>query len=167
MAARPSATGSIDSDQKEGVGTHMHIIGSGRDAFLEFLRNLTPQALLFSAGIVVLSLIKRPLFAVANIGYWALVVGLLLVVFLAAAANTWKFFDNAFSGSAWARTTMRRIRRLESFPRKRSWMFLVSSWRFKRVLFLEFFVAVAVVYSCLIAVLSMATHNTLRSLGAH
>jgi hypothetical protein len=144
----------------------MHIVGSGRDAFLEFLRNLTPQALLLSAGIIILSLIKRPYMSWANFGYWLLFASLLSIVFLAATANTWKFLDNAFSGSSWARKTTRRIKSRAAKPHRRSLLFLLATWRYKRVMFWEFTVAVAIIYACLIATLSMATHNTMRSLGA-
>ncbi|RMH94395.1 hypothetical protein EBB59_01475 [Lysobacter pythonis] len=143
----------------------MHILGPGRDAFLEFLRNLTPQALLFSAAIVVLSQIKPPVLAMANAGRALLVLGLLSIALLAAHANVGKFLDNAFSGSSRARKTTRRIKRMEPAFRRRFLLLLIAGWRYRRISFLEFFVAVAVVYSCLVAVLLMAVYNVLKLLG--
>ncbi len=143
----------------------MHIIGNGRDAFLDFLRNLTPQAFLGAAAIVVLSLIHQPWLSWRNVGYALLTLALLAIVALAASANTSRFLDGAFSSSRWGARTLRLIKRAELRPLRRSWMFLIAAWRNRRVMFIEFVVAISVMYACLFAVLLMATHTALSALG--
>lgn len=80
----------------------MHIVNKGRDAFLEFLRNLTPQAFLSAASIILLTKVGDPWWGWPHIGTLAASVGLGGVVLLAVAANMWKFLDNAFSAAPWA-----------------------------------------------------------------
>lgn len=143
----------------------MHIIGTGRDAFLDFLRNLTPQAFLGASSLVVLSLIQKPWLSWRDAGYTFLVLALTAIVLLAVYANTSRFLDGAFSGSRWGGRTLRRIKARESGALRRSYMFLWAAWRYRRIMFFEFVVAVTVMYSCLFAVLIMATRTALGALG--
>lgn len=143
----------------------MHIVGSGRDAFLDFLRNLTPQAFLGASSIVALSLVRQPWLTWQNAGYGSLALVLAAILLLAASANTSRFLDGAFSASRWGSRTLQRIKAREHRAWRRSYLFLRAAWRYRRIMFFEFVVAVAVMYSCLFAVLIMATRTALSALG--
>jgi len=140
----------------------MHITSAGRDAFLDFLRNLTPQAFLAAADIFVLATVKQPWRSWANAGYLALAVALGAIVLLAVSANTSRFLDQAFSQSKWGRRSMKVIKSRHGGAARRSVAFLDSALRRRPILFVEFVVAVCVMYASLFAVLIMAT-NTARS----
>jgi hypothetical protein len=142
----------------------MHITGKGRDAFLDFLRNLTPQAFLGASSIVVLSFIRKPWDRWENYGFGLLALSLVAIVLLAASANMSRFLDNAFSESTWGRRTLRVIKARESSAWKQAYLFLEATWQRRRVMFVEFVVAVSIIYLSVFAVIVMATRTALSAI---
>lgn len=143
----------------------MHITSTGRDAFLDFPRNLTPQAFLAAAGVLVFASIKLPWLSRANAGYIVLGAALAAIVLLAVSANTSRFLDQAFSQSKWGQRTMRIIKQRHQGALRRSVAFLQAASKRRPILFVEFVAAVTVTYASLFAVLVMALSTGRSALG--
>lgn len=75
----------------------MFILGIGRKAFLEFLRNLTPQILFFSVGFVGGSKLVIPSFDPSNAGQTIICFILLGIALCAAWANGSLFLSESIT----------------------------------------------------------------------
>ena len=75
----------------------MFILGAGRKAFLEFLRNLTPQILFFSLGFVGGSKLVIPSFDLSNAGQTIICFVFLGIAVCAAWANGSLFLSESIT----------------------------------------------------------------------
>ena len=127
----------------------MHILGAGRSAFLEFLRNLTPAALLASIAFL---LWFRLDFTSIDLSNWSTTVaffGCALTAALAFWANVWSFLDNAFTPIPKLDRAMRYLRRRELSNVARLKALATLTWRAKPTIVIEAVLAVIVVYAAL------------------
>ena len=88
----------------------MHILGAGRAAFLEFLRNLTPMVLLTSIAFVTWAQLD---FSRWDPGNWktTVIFGICLTTAaLSFVANLWGFLDNALAFPLGLERAIRRLR---------------------------------------------------------
>lgn len=81
------------------------LFGETRAAFLEFLRNLTPQILLFSIASILASRLdlNRFSFVWADVMNTLPFLSVLFIFFAAAAANTSLFIEKAATSADWAK----------------------------------------------------------------
>lgn len=85
------------------------LLTTGKGAFLEFLRNLTPQILLFSIAIVMASKLDLNKFDLSN--FWGTLPFLMVIgVFLCAAiANMLMFFEKSCESLDWVNDESKRL----------------------------------------------------------
>ncbi|QNH12146.1 hypothetical protein [Xanthomonas sp. SI] len=142
----------------------------GRNSFLEFLRNLTPQVLLVSASIFMADIYTTHPGSIK--GWLAAILGVLLLAILLVAmlSNMWQFMDNiAWHGAAEPAECAGTYPADESGPADgkrlgRIWRKLkkivITDWR-KSIARLA---AIMVIYAALIAVLITSARNTLKAI---
>ena len=142
----------------------MHILNAGRGAFLEFLRNLTPQVLMLS---LIFIWSRQFNFRELDIGNaWNTIVFFLFVaVFaLAAIANSLHFMDSALSSTDWLETEAARIRTEEVTLWQRLLMLAKTITLKKPVLLIEMIVAMLVVQIGLLAMITSGILSAVRLL---
>ena len=140
----------------------MHLLSkNGRTALLTFLRNLTPQALLLSVGLV-LYIRWTSTHAIAEI---VLAACTLTVVLMAIIANLDEFLDSAFSQSEAIAGQLGAVKKDEPSVAKRIWKVLKFIAREKPITLIEVLIAFFVIYIAMIAVLYTAIHAAARSVG--
>ena len=125
----------------------MHILGAGRSAFLEFLRNLTPAVLLTSLAVL---LWARLDFRNIDYGNWVPTMaffGCALTAALAFYANVSAFLDHAFSPAPGLDKAMRRLRKRGHPTRSLLSALVALTWRRQRVVFFEVVLVLVVVYA--------------------
>jgi hypothetical protein len=123
----------------------MHLLGKGRLALLEFLRNLTPMVLMGAISLVMWARLDFRRWDWSN---WSSTVIFYLCLFtalLSLAANISNFLDHAFSPLGFDRALSRLKRRKHSGKKLLMAMALLT-WRRKPIVIVEAFVAIAVVY---------------------
>ena len=138
--------------------SRMHGASFNRDAFLEFLRNLTPQALLCTAAIVVFSSLKYD----DSFGDFIRVsVGLILIVIviLAALANMWKFIDGSSMGQRWAKKVWSNIRKEQSSNAHGILLFLRILVCRRPLFLINYILALVFIYICFAMVLVMSVNS--------
>jgi hypothetical protein len=127
----------------------MHILGSGRGAFLEFLRNLTPAILMASISFLMWFQLD---FRRVNLSNWVYTMAFYICAFtavLAFLANMSAFLDNAFVPPLVLDRAIRRLKLRGHSNSKVVRAMVTLVWRVKPMVFLEVVVAVVVVYSAL------------------
>ena len=72
----------------------MHLLKNGRAAFLDYLRNLTPQALLFTMAVLASNRLELTCCYWENAGQTALFLFFMLIGFAAVWANASVFIEN-------------------------------------------------------------------------
>ena len=127
----------------------IHILGAGRSAFLEFLRNLTP-CFLFASVALFLSL--RLDFTRFDLRNWAPTFAFgvcALVSALAFFANLSGFLDNALGPSHRLERAVRRLRLRGAQPRQIGAALLILKLRMQPGIVVQLLIAVLVVYAAL------------------
>ena len=139
----------------------MHILGPGRAAFLEFLRNLTPAVLMASIAFL---LWARLDFKRIDLSNWAITMAFFvctLTALLSFFANVSTFLDHAFGPPLGLERAMRRLRRRGHSGGTLLGALVTLTWRGRPVVFLEAMVVMLVVYAGLfvgvVSALSAAT----------
>jgi len=127
----------------------MHLLGSGRSAFLEFLRNLTPATLVTGIAIVLWSGLDFRRIDLSNWQVTLAFYGCASTAILAFFANISAFLDAAFSVPLGLDRAIRRLRRRGHSGGVLLHAYLVLIWRAKPVVFLEAVIAILIVYACL------------------
>ena len=142
----------------------MHILGAGRSAFLEFLRNLTPTVLLVSATVF---LHARLDFTRIDLSNWVLTLsffGCLATAFLSMVANIFNFVDAAFGPPFDYARALRRLSRRGHGVRTLAAAMIPLTWRNRRQAFLEAIVALMVVHAALFGAAISATNAATSAL---
>ncbi|MGY3265566.1 hypothetical protein [Lysobacter sp. HA35] len=133
----------------------------GRRHLLEFLRNLTPQALLLSTAIVLFSLWrKHP----DQYVYLVLVVTTSFLCLVASIANADNFLDNAFSEGAAIVLERDRLRAAFGPGGVTGWQILLYVWKEKPVTLVELVIAIVFLYSALAAMVLAAVSAAAKAL---
>jgi hypothetical protein len=140
----------------------MHLLSkNGRTALLTFLRNLTPQALLLSVGLL---LYVR--WRTSHVALDAVLAGSVFVVLvMAIVANLDEFLENAFSQSNEIAAHLGAVKEQEPSVLKRIWRVLRFIGKEKPVTLVELVVAFFVIYMAVLAVLHSAVQAVARSVG--
>ena len=125
----------------------MHLLGPGRAAFLEFLRNLTPMILL--ASISLLTWVQLD-FKRIDFSNWMLTAAFYVCAVTASLsfyANVSAFMDNGFISPLDLTRALRRLR-LRGHSKLRVLGGMVAlTWRVKKTIFLEAFFGLLVIYA--------------------
>lgn len=125
----------------------MHILGSGRAAFLEFLRNLTPMILLTSISLVTWVQLD---FTRIDLSNWVLTAAFYIctvTALLAFYANVSAFMDNGFISPLDLTRAARRLRLRGHSRLKILGGMAALTWRVKKAIFLEAFFGLLVIYA--------------------
>lgn len=131
----------------------MQLFGpAGRRALLEFLRNLTPQILLFSSAIILFISSQRA-DAKSPLVLQVLGVGLIFIWFVAFLSNFENFLESAFSDSRFIGAEKKRILLTEKGALKLICALLGSIATHSKVTFVELVLALIVIYGSALAVL--------------
>lgn len=139
----------------------MHILGAGRGAFLEFLRNLTPSVLMASIALLLWSRLD---FTRVDLSNWATTLAFFvctLTTVLSFFANISAFMDNAFGPSLGLERAIRRLRRRGHSTPTLLRALVAMTYRGRPLVFLEAVLVMLVVYAALfvgvISAISAAT----------
>jgi hypothetical protein len=139
----------------------MHILGLGRAAFLEFLRNLTPMVLMASIALLTWAQLD---FRRVDLSNWLLTMAFYVCALTAAlslCANTSAFLDNAFVPPLGLERAGRRLKRRGHSKVTLFRAMVTLTWRVKPAVFLEGVMALLVVYASLfVGVLSAISAAT-------
>jgi hypothetical protein len=112
----------------------MHLLGVGRQAFLEFLRNLTPQILLLTLSLALWTQLNFRQFDISNWGSTLAFYSCVLTWLLAVIANMMQFIEN-YSSTALAPLDVRMAkarRRLPNVASRKAFLWR-SIKRFRRL----------------------------------
>ncbi|CAN7759665.1 hypothetical protein [Variovorax sp. LjRoot178] len=142
----------------------MHILGAGRAAFLEFLRNLTPMVLLTSIAFVTWAQLD---FSRWDPGNWktTVIFGICLTTAaLSFVANLWGFLDNALAFPLGLERAIRRLRLRGHPPRMLLWALVRLTLRAKPLVFVEAALAIVVIYGAMVAATMSASSVALTVL---
>jgi hypothetical protein len=142
--------------------------GEGRAAFLEFLRNLTPQILFLTLTILFGERLDTSHFQLTPEGFKnALPLVACSLVFLGAfMANTTKFVDSSLSSSAPMRIQVGRIQGRGLSAHRHTWELLKAAWEFNKKAFFELVLVFLLVEASFIGVYAMALHGAISAIRA-
>jgi hypothetical protein len=143
----------------------MHLLNDGRAAFLEFLRNLTPQAVILSIAIVSGMKLDFTRINLANTGP-TLIFWLLVAIWgMAAWANNSLFLEKSLI-SVRPISRASRLFSLQGLTGIRlTGANLAYSWRNKRIIFIELVVLMVIVEFGLVVVAVSAIFSASSILG--
>lgn len=141
----------------------MYLLNEGRGNFLEFLRNLTPQA-----GLLALAFVdgSRMDFSRVDFRNWPsmfVLVSLLLIWTLAAWANGSLFFERSLVRVSRLERGLRRLAR-RGIRFRFGYLAVVLAWRYQRRLFLEIVLVMLILEFGLVMVVTAAAASALNLL---
>lgn len=128
----------------------MHILGAGRSAFLEFLRNITPTALMASIAFVAWAQLDFSRLDLNNWKATAVFWVCFITASLSLAANVLGFLEKAFAFPLGLERGIRRLRRRGHSTPVLIWSLLRLAARAKPWILLEAIVALIVIYAATI-----------------
>lgn len=129
----------------------MHILGPGRSAFLEFLRNLTPIALIGSVAVVAGIRLD---FGRVDPSNWRMTVEFwfcAVTAVLAFIANMLSFIERSLSAPDGLEKEIKAMTLDGRSTRSRLWALVTFTWKTKPLMFVEGVIVLVVVYSALFA----------------
>jgi hypothetical protein len=134
------------------------LFGETRAAFLEFLRNLTPQILLFSIALIMATRLDLRSFSFApDDVVRALPFSLVMFMFLAAVtANTSLFIEKAATSAKWADAKSIELREQGIRGAELQAKLLKALWKENKKAFAEVLLLLLIVQVGLVAVLLMS-----------
>jgi len=147
----------------------MHILGAGRGAFLEFLRNLTPTILLISVAVVLWARLDFSRFDFRNWSATGAFYACVLTAALSWFANVSQFLDRAFAPIPGLEKALRIFKLKKRSPAQILQALTIFAWRRRPMIAIEalvvILIAVAAVHAGAHAAISAAL-TALKS-GAH
>lgn len=129
----------------------MHILGEGRPAFLEFLRNLTPTVLLASITFVTWSQLDFGRWDLSNWKVTAAFWVCFATAALSLAANILGFLETAFAFPLGLERAIRRLRLRGHSTHVLLYALLKLTGRAKPLVFAEAVIALVVIYAATIS----------------
>lgn len=142
------------------------LLGKARTHYLEFLRNLTPQVLLFSVVLILGGKLNFTKFDISN-WYGTLLFCLFLLYFcLAFYANSSLFYEKCFERNyVWTRRVSLVLNKKEYPPLKRAAVRIREVWRRRKVEFIEMIIVFHLLQAALAAVVFIGTHSAIQFLN--
>lgn len=140
-------------------------IGEGRKAFLEFLRNLTPQILFLTISLISGSKLDLTQFDFSGSGLWnAFPFAMCLIVFFGAAiANIGLFIENAITSNPALDGELEEIKSKAVIAWKRTWLCLCAAWKHNKPAFVEIILALAICEIAFVVVFIVAIQGAIAS----
>jgi hypothetical protein len=152
--------------QKRKFTERVQLLGKARAHYLEFLRNLTPQILLFSFVLISGSKLD---FAVIDVTNWhgTLLFYLLITYFgLAVYANSSLFYEKCFNrNSILARRVSLVIKRKKYPPHRWAAVQLCEVWKRRKVEFIEMLVVFYLLQVALAVVVVIGIRTAMQFLN--
>lgn len=142
----------------------MHILGAGRSAFLEFLRNITPTALMASIAFFAWVRLDFSRVDVSNWKATAVFWVCFITASLSLAANVLGFLEKAFAFPLGLERGIRRLRRRGHSTRVLLWALLRLAARARPWIFAEAVVVLIVIYAATISATMSAASIALTAL---
>nr|WP_315592949.1 hypothetical protein [uncultured Cupriavidus sp.] len=115
----------------------MYFLGDGRGPLLEFLRNLGPQAVLLSVGLIVGAKLDLGTIDVGNSFNTAIFLSLILAFLLAAYANITLFIERCVRSTTQIEKFKQGLRKRKITGWRHTYFAMLFTWRRKRIFFLE------------------------------
>lgn len=130
------------------------LLGSGRAAFLAFLRNLTPQILFLTLAFILGSKLELDKLVFTWQGVKnALPFSVCLILFLlAAVASILEFLEAGIKATGKFKIFSRRIENIKMKPATRSFVFLKAACKYSRSSFVQIFIVFLIVEAALVMV---------------
>ena len=143
-------------------------LGGGRAAFLEFLRNLTPQIIFLTLSLLAAVKIdfRKPQLDWEGFLNLLPFVSCVLIFFGALLANSTRFLETAVSSNEQLDIEIRRIRAKELGTYDAIVALISATWRLNRGVFAEIALVFFFTYVGLYAASSMAMQGALTALRA-
>ncbi|MGH8109973.1 MAG: hypothetical protein ACREO1_14795 [Arenimonas sp.] len=144
----------------------MHLLNTGRPAFLEFLRNLTPQTMLISLCLVLWHGLDFSEFDENN---WQNTSAFFVIAFisiLAFLANTLQFMENASCSFGWLDKAASKNKRIAKTSCGRMFALLRIVFKRKPLIFAELTLAALVLNAGVIVATNMAIASAITIIKA-
>lgn len=140
-------------------------LGEGRRAFLEFLRNLTPQILFLTLALIYGSKLDQTRFELSGAGVWTATpfVLCLLVFFGSTIANMGLFVDGAISSTPALDEQVAEIKAKKIPAWMRTWHLICAAWRHNKPAFFQLLLVMAICEIALVAVFIVAIQGAAAS----
>lgn len=139
--------------------------GEARRAFLEFLRNLTPQILFLTMALVSSSNLELKEFDLSASGLWrTLPFALCIFIFLGSAmANVGLFIDSAVTSSPELDKRAGEIKSTDVSTWKRTWLLLFAAWKYNKSAFFQIILVMAICEVAFVVVYIVAVQGAISS----
>lgn len=139
--------------------------GETRRAFLEFLRNLTPQILFLTIALISSSNLELNKFDLSAAGLWrTLPFALCIFVFLGSAmANVGIFIDSAVTSSPELDERTEEIRSTDVSSWKRTWLLICAAWKHNKSAFFQIILAMVICEVAFVVVYIVAVQGAIAS----
>ena len=139
--------------------------GESRKAFLEFLRNLTPQILFLTLAFIFgtkldLTKLEISIQGVKNVAPFAMCLG---VFFGATIANMGLFIDTAITSSPSLDKQVEDIKKQDIKALRRTWNLICAAWKYNKPAFLQLLLVLVIAETALAAVLIVAIQGAVAS----
>lgn len=140
-------------------------LGDGRKAFLEFLRNLTPQILFLTLSLVVGSKLDLSKFQIDASGFGnALPFAVCLLIFFGAAiANMSMFIESALTSTERLKTETEAIEKKGLKGLVLIWALLCTAWKHNKLAFFQLALSLLIIEFAFVAVFVVSIHGALAS----
>lgn len=150
-------------------GETMHILGAGRGAFLEFLRNLTPTILLISVAVVLWARLDFNRIDFRNWSATAAFYACALTAALSWFANISQFLDRAFAPIAGLERALRLLKLKGCSTGQILRALTILTWRRRPMIVIEALVVVLIAVAAVHAGAHAAVNAALMALrnGPH
>jgi len=143
----------------------LQIFNDGRAGYLEFLRNLTPQAVIFSLVLIVGSKLDFTTLDFSNTPQTAVLGALLFMWGYSVWANSTIFMEKILVTAPQMRRAARLIKLKAERNHKLFCMNILFAWRIQRLLFLEIIILMVIVEFGLIMACVTAIYSAQSILG--
>lgn len=137
----------------------MHLLKHGREAFLEYLRNLTPQIALLAIAGLLASKIALELTA-KNVALWVAFLAVFCTFALALVASAFQFLERSCKSLPWAKAIATELEiELPKSVFRRFGYYLSRTWQLKRSVFAELILSTLVIQVGTLAIGTMAVYT--------
>ncbi|MBR0566902.1 hypothetical protein J5J83_12335 [Azoarcus sp. L1K30] len=139
--------------------------GEGRKAFLEFLRNLTPQIVFLTLALIWGTKLDLTKFDLSFSGIWNMLpfAMCLFVFFGAAIANLGIFVDASITSTPALDEKKKEIKASSAKALKKTWLLICAAWKHNKVSVLNLFLVMAICEIALVAVFIIAIQGAISS----
>jgi hypothetical protein len=148
----------------------MLLFGDGRNAFLEFLRNLSPQILLFAMVLILGRSFVPELDDSANVKRAVILFIFILLLVLAMMASVSKFVEEYLTAAKSLRGDFKDIKEVDNNYIKRIYRLVIRAGRYHKALLAETFILLVVILFSYVSViffaLNMAVSVFLKTSGS-